>query len=92
MQAAPFLNLTGIELTCAPPLSTESVRIILGFGIFFGTYMFIDTRSPLIGFKVKLAPLGNERSKPVVKSTESLTVRVSSIVNRRPILLLSSSC
>jgi len=54
--------------------------------------MFIDTRSPLMGFTVKLAPFGNERSNPVVKSTESETVRESSMVNNNPTLLLSSSC
>lgn len=53
--------------------------------------MFIDTKSPLIGFRVKLAPFGNERSKPVVKSTAAETVRDSSMVNISPTLLLSSS-
>jgi len=53
--------------------------------------MFIETKSPLIGFRVKLAPFGNDKSKPVVKSTASETVRDSSMVNTSPILLLSSS-
>ena len=54
--------------------------------------MFIDTISPVMGFTVKLAPFGKERSKPVVKSTESETVRESSMVNKSPTLLLLSSC
>jgi hypothetical protein len=54
------------------------------------THTFIEIIFPVIGLNTTDAPSGKVRSKPPVKSTLPVMLKIASILNSSPTLLLSS--